>query len=114
MPVEGGDQEQPSRRLRCRPAKQEPAGHAHAWRKHWTPRTGALTDGCGGQTSHLHRKGGRPLTLTEARLLRRIHRGEDVRRSLTKSDRELVLPALLRRDLVGDGDGDGDGPVVAS
>jgi transcriptional regulator with XRE-family HTH domain len=52
----------------------------------------------------------RPLTLAEARLLRRIHRGEDVRRKLTKPDREFILPALLRRGLVVD---HGDGPVPA-
>jgi transcriptional regulator with XRE-family HTH domain len=51
----------------------------------------------------------RPLNLAEARLLRRIHRGEDVRRKLSKPDREFVLPALLRRRLVVD---DGDGPVL--
>src|SRR3954467_10037486 len=43
MPVEGGCQSRPARLRRCRPVKQEPAGHATAWRKHWTPRTGALT-----------------------------------------------------------------------
>jgi hypothetical protein len=52
----------------------------------------------------------RPLTLAEARLLRRIHRGEDVRRKLTKPDCEFILPALLRRGLVVD---HGDGPVAA-
>jgi transcriptional regulator with XRE-family HTH domain len=51
----------------------------------------------------------RPLTLNEARLLRRIHRGEDVRRKLTNPDREFILPALQRRGLVVD---HGDGPVV--
>jgi transcriptional regulator with XRE-family HTH domain len=51
----------------------------------------------------------RPLTLAEARLLRRIHRGEDVRRKLSKPDRAFVLPALQRRSLVVD---HGDGPVV--
>ncbi|WNV74347.1 helix-turn-helix domain-containing protein [Geodermatophilus sp. DSM 44513] len=50
----------------------------------------------------------RPLTLAEARPLRRIHRGEDVRRKLSKPDREFILPALLRRGLVAD---DGAGPV---
>src|SRR3954465_12733911 len=43
MPVEGGRQPRPTRKRRCRPVKQEPAGHASTWRKHWTPRTGALT-----------------------------------------------------------------------
>lgn len=42
----------------------------------------------------------RPLDVNQARLLRRIHRGEDVRRKLTRAERELVLPALLRRGLV--------------
>lgn len=51
----------------------------------------------------------RPLTLAEARLLRRIHRGEDVRRKLPRTARELTLPALQRRGLVVD---HGDGPVV--
>jgi transcriptional regulator with XRE-family HTH domain len=53
----------------------------------------------------------RALTLAEARLLRRIHRGEDVRRVLSKPDREFILPALLRRGIVVD---DGDGPVLES
>jgi transcriptional regulator with XRE-family HTH domain len=52
----------------------------------------------------------RPLTLAEARLLRRIHRGEDVRRKLSKPDREFILPALQRRGLVVD---HGDGPIPA-
>jgi transcriptional regulator with XRE-family HTH domain len=52
----------------------------------------------------------RPLTLAEARLLRRIHRGEDVRRKLTWPDREFILPALQRRGLVVD---HGNGPVPA-
>lgn len=41
-----------------------------------------------------------PLTYQQARLLRRIHRGEDVRRSLTKTDRELTLPSMMREGLV--------------
>lgn len=53
----------------------------------------------------------RPLNLAQARLLRRIHRGEDIRRVLSKRDRELVLPALQRRGLVED---HGEGPVVAA
>ncbi|MGK5111667.1 helix-turn-helix domain-containing protein [Geodermatophilus sp. CPCC 205506] len=52
----------------------------------------------------------RPLNLAEARLLRRIHRGEDVRRKLSGADRRFILPALLRRGLVVD---HGDGPVLA-
>ncbi|MBN1093447.1 helix-turn-helix transcriptional regulator [Blastococcus sp. TML/M2B] len=53
----------------------------------------------------------RPLTLAEARLLRRIQRGEDVRRKLSRTGRELTLPALHRRGLVED---HGDGPVLAA
>jgi transcriptional regulator with XRE-family HTH domain len=57
----------------------------------------------------------RPLTVAEARLLRRIHRGEDVRRKLTRPDRELILPALQRRGLVVDhGDGPAPAPHVAA
>lgn len=40
------------------------------------------------------------LTIAQARLLRRIHRGEDVRRALSRTERELVLPTLVRRGLV--------------
>lgn len=43
---------------------------------------------------------GRPLDLHQARLLRRIHRGEDVRRKLSRTQRELTLPSLLRAGLV--------------
>jgi transcriptional regulator with XRE-family HTH domain len=53
----------------------------------------------------------RPLTLAEARLLRRIHRGEDVRRKLSRPDREIILPALQRRGLVVDL---GNGPCPAT
>ncbi len=57
----------------------------------------------------------RPLTVAEARLLRRIHRGEEVRRKLTKSGREFILPALQRRGLVVDhGDGPAPAPHVAA
>jgi transcriptional regulator with XRE-family HTH domain len=42
----------------------------------------------------------RPLDVNQARLLRRIHRGEDVRRSLTRAERTLTLPSLLRLGLV--------------
>lgn len=42
----------------------------------------------------------RPMTLNEARLLRRIHRNEDIRRSLSKADRELTLPRLIRTGLI--------------
>lgn len=41
----------------------------------------------------------RPMSVNEARLLRRIHRGEDVRRSMSRVDRELTLPSLTRRGL---------------
>jgi transcriptional regulator with XRE-family HTH domain len=54
---------------------------------------------------------GRSLNLAEARLLRRIHRGEDVRRRLTHADRTFVLPALLRLGLV---DHDHQGLVVTA
>ena len=40
------------------------------------------------------------LDLAEARLLRGIHRGEDVRRRLSKTEREIVLPRLLRAGLI--------------
>ena len=40
------------------------------------------------------------LSLAQARLLRQVHRGEDVRRDLSGEDRELVLPSLLHRGLV--------------
>jgi transcriptional regulator with XRE-family HTH domain len=42
----------------------------------------------------------RELDVNQARLLRRIHRGEDVRRALSRTERELVLPSLLRSGLV--------------
>ncbi|RYP86868.1 XRE family transcriptional regulator [Nocardioides guangzhouensis] len=42
----------------------------------------------------------KPMTVNEARLLRRIHRGDDVRRTLSKTDRELTLPSLARAGLV--------------
>jgi DNA-binding Xre family transcriptional regulator len=40
------------------------------------------------------------LTLGQARLLRRIQRDPDVRRGLSTEERQLVLPALLRRRLI--------------
>jgi hypothetical protein len=58
MPVDGGYQEQLSRLVRCCPVKQEPAGHATAWRRHRTPRTGALTTVDDAPASHLNREGG--------------------------------------------------------
>lgn len=42
----------------------------------------------------------RPLDTNQARLLRRLHRGDDIRRTLTKADRELTLPALLRAGFI--------------
>lgn len=40
-----------------------------------------------------------PLDHNAAKLLRRISRGEDIRRTMNRSERELVLPALLKRGL---------------
>jgi len=40
------------------------------------------------------------LDLNQARLLRRIHRREDVGRRLTKVDQEMTLPSLMRAGLV--------------
>ena len=40
------------------------------------------------------------LDLGQARLLRRIHRGVDVRKSLTRDEQQLVLPALVRLRLI--------------
>lgn len=51
----------------------------------------------------LHRD--RPLDVNQARLLRRIHRAEDVRRKLTRAERQFTLPSLLRLGLVGDENG---------
>jgi transcriptional regulator with XRE-family HTH domain len=42
----------------------------------------------------------RPLDVNQARLLRRIHRGEDVRRCLNRVQRTMILPSLLRLGLV--------------
>ena len=42
----------------------------------------------------------RPLDVNQARLLRRIHRGEDVRRTLTRAERQFTLPSLLRHGLI--------------
>lgn len=46
--------------------------------------------------AHLDRS---PLDHNAAKLLRRISRGEDIRRTMNRSERELVLPALLKRGL---------------
>lgn len=53
----------------------------------------------------------RDLSVAEARLLRRIHRGEDIRRVMTTTERELVLPALLKAGLV---EVSPDGPLTVS
>jgi transcriptional regulator with XRE-family HTH domain len=42
------------------------------------------------------------LDVNQARLLRRIHRGEDVRRKLTQVERQVTLPSLLRLGLLAD------------
>lgn len=42
----------------------------------------------------------RPLTIPEARLLRRIQRGENVAGTLSNADRQFTLPALQRRGLL--------------
>lgn len=41
-----------------------------------------------------------PLDRNAARLLRRIHRGDDIRRTMSGADREITLPALINRGLV--------------
>lgn len=41
-----------------------------------------------------------PLDRNAARLLRRIHRGDDIRRTMSRADREITLPALINRRLV--------------
>jgi transcriptional regulator with XRE-family HTH domain len=41
-----------------------------------------------------------PLDHHSARLLRRIHRGQDIRRTMSRTERELILPNLVRRGLV--------------
>lgn len=48
---------------------------------------------------------GHELSIAQARLLRRIQRGEDVRRSLSATERELTLPSLARRGLVSSNSG---------
>jgi len=40
------------------------------------------------------------LDLNQARLLRRLHRGENIQHSLTRADRELTLPNLIRSGVV--------------
>ena len=50
------------------------------------------------------------LDANQARLLRRLHRGDDRRRTLTKADRALTLPALLRSGVITQ---DTDHPTLA-
>lgn len=40
------------------------------------------------------------LDYNAAKLLRRIHRGEDIRRTMTRTERQLTLPSLIKRGLV--------------
>lgn len=42
----------------------------------------------------------RELSIAEARLLRRIHRGDNVSNTLSQSDRQFHLPALIRMGLI--------------
>lgn len=41
-----------------------------------------------------------PLTYHQAKLLRRLQRGEDIIRRLTGTDRELTIPSMLKAGLV--------------
>lgn len=43
---------------------------------------------------------GRELSIAEARLLRRIHRGENVSNTLCRPDRQFHLPTLIRMGLI--------------
>jgi transcriptional regulator with XRE-family HTH domain len=72
-----------------------PAGIAVARHGHYVwlaPRH----DHCSPSTDHP------TLDVNQARLLRRIHRGEDVRRKLTQVERQVTLPSLLRLGLLAD------------
>lgn len=40
-----------------------------------------------------------PLTYHQAKLLRRLQRGEDITRRLTRADRELTVPSMLKAGL---------------
>jgi transcriptional regulator with XRE-family HTH domain len=40
-----------------------------------------------------------PLSYNQAKLLRRLHRGEDITRRLTRADRELTVPSMLKTGL---------------
>ena len=42
----------------------------------------------------------RDLSIAEAKLLRRIHRGENVSSTLSQPERQFILPALINMDLV--------------
>jgi transcriptional regulator with XRE-family HTH domain len=41
-----------------------------------------------------------PLTYNQAKLLRRLHRGEDITRRMTRADRELTLPSMMRQGVI--------------
>jgi hypothetical protein len=41
-----------------------------------------------------------PLDHNAARLLRRIHRGDDIPRTLNRAEREITLPSLINRGLI--------------
>ena len=41
-----------------------------------------------------------PLNYHQAKLLRRLHRGEDITHRLTSADRELTLPSMLRSGII--------------
>jgi transcriptional regulator with XRE-family HTH domain len=41
-----------------------------------------------------------PLHHDSARLLRKVHRGDDIRRTMSKVERELILPALIHSGFV--------------
>ena len=44
--------------------------------------------------------GGKEMDVAQARLLRRLQRGADVRTTLSGIQRETILPALMRRQLI--------------
>lgn len=50
-------------------------------------------------------RGPEELDLGQAALLRRLQRGQDIRRHLSTNDRETVLPGLVRQGLVRSGSG---------
>lgn len=51
----------------------------------------------GRSTVHLDES---PLHHDRARLLRKVHRGDDIRRTMSKVEREVILPALIHAGLV--------------